>query len=140
MAMKILDLVTTVPFESPRDPDKGTPKASKFLLGAIPSRVYTFLKDNATNYRQQSKDGGESLSLEFMTQQYNRNLVAFGLKGFENYDTEWETQKERIGSALYERVSDKIMDAMELELIAEIAGRVSELCEVNGQDAKNSAG
>lgn len=137
MAMKALNLTQTIKFSSPRDPDKENP--TLFILGAIPSRVYAILKDKAASFTPDpnSPDG--------MRAEFNGNLIAYdivrwGLKGVENYELEYQTQKEKVGSYQYDVVHDDFMKSLELETIREISEAVNKLCEIEATVAKKSEG
>ena len=137
--LKIVDLTTTVEFESARDPDKGTDKATKFKLGAIPSRVYAALKDKATKWTQ-NPNSSDGVSAEFRPNLIGRDIVRFGVKGIENYPVKFATQKESIGSKEFDVLADAVIDAMDIDTIRELSTEIQKLCEFNEEEVKNSEG
>lgn len=137
--LKALNLSTVIEYQSDRDPAKGTPEATVFKLGAIPSRVYTALKDKATNFTQEG--GAGDIKASFNPNLIARDVVRFGLKGFENYDgLEFKTQKEKVGPGLYDVLHDDVIDKIDIDTIRELSEEIRKLCEFDLDEVKNSEG
>lgn len=138
--LKAVNLSKTIDYQSPRDPAKGTPEATTFKLGAIPSRVYTQLKDKGTSFTQDSENP-DSVKAAFSPNKIARDIVRFGLKGFDNFDElEFKTQKEKVGPALFDVVHDDVMDRLDIDTIRELSEEIKRLCEFDGEEIKNSVG
>lgn len=137
--LKALDLTKIVVFESPRDPDKGTDKATKFKISAIPARVYSQIKDKATKYTQ-DENNPDGIKAEFKPHEVAYDIVKFGLKGIENYNVEFKTQKERIGSMLYEVAHEEVMAGFDIDTIRELHEAIKNICEFDAETEKNSEG
>lgn len=142
--LKALDLSKTIIFESPRDPAKGTEEATKFTIGAIPSRVYAALKDSATTYRQ-DPNNQDDIKVDFRPNDIAKDMVRHGLKGIQNFCTdsgsvvEFKTKKTRIGNSEYDVLADEVLDVIDLDTIREIAQAIREICEVDAKTEKNFA-
>lgn len=137
--LKALDLTALISFESPRDPAKGTDEATKFQLGAIPSRVYTALKDRSATFKADPTDQSDVLLFHGNTAA--RDYVKYGLKGFTNYDNiAFKTVKERIGGKEYDVVADEILEAMDVDTIRELSIEIRKLSDIEKEEIKNSEG
>jgi len=134
-----LNLTKFIEFESPRDPAKGTAEATKFKLGAIPSRIYTMLKDRAATFKADPND--QSDVLVFHGNTAARDYVKYGLKGFENYgNLEFKTVQERIAGKNYDVVADDVLEAIDVETIRELSDQVKQLSDLDGEAVKNLEG
>lgn len=139
MALKALNLTQVAVFESPRDPDKGTDNATKFKIGAIPSRIYAGLKDKAASFKP-DPDAPDGMKAEFNGNLIAYDTVRFGLKGVENYGAEFKTQKEKVGHYLYDVAHDDFMASLDIETIRELKAAIDDLCSIDGETEKNSEG
>jgi hypothetical protein len=141
--IKALDLSKTIVFESPRDTAKGTEDATKFIIGAIPSRVYAALKDSATTYRQ-DPNNQDDIKVDFRPNDIAKDMVRYGLKGIQNFCTAsgavvtFKTTKARVGNSEYDVLADEVLDVIDLDTIREIAQAIREICEVDVNTEKNS--
>ena len=136
--MKVLDLTKTIVHTSKRDPDYGKPGETKFTLGAIPSRIYTLLKDKATMYADlQSNDGGK---VQLRNNSLARDCVKYGLKSIENFPVEVKFDKEHMGDKEYRVVAEETLDVFDIDLIRELHAEIEKLNEFTEEEAKNSEG
>lgn len=135
--LKALNLSKIVEFESDRDPDKGTENATKFKIGAIPSRVYAQLKDKASSFTPDG-EGGDGLKAEFKPNMIAFETVKYGLKGIENFDgVEFKTQEVRIANTVIHAVHDDVMAALDIEIIRELSLAIRKICEFEDEEIKN---
>lgn len=132
-------------FQSPRDPDFGNPNATTFKLAAIPSRIYTALKDDAARFiTDASADGG--MRTDFKPNMQSLEIVRFGLKGIQNLcdvdnvPVEFKTQKYRFNGAFYDVLHEDVLALLDIDTVRELATEIRKLCELDPAQAKNSAG
>lgn len=140
--LKALNLTKMVEFESPRDPAKGTPDATKFKISAIPTRIYAKLKDRSASFSPDEKDP-DGMKADFHGNSLAFETVRWGLKGVENYDPDapaFKFQKEKVGPYMYDVVHDDFMAALDIQTIRELKSAIDSLCSVDEETEKNSEG
>lgn len=137
-----IDLVTTTRYTLKRDPDKDTPDASVFLLGAIDSRVMARIRDASTNIVYNKNDDATITSNVNVNDMRFRTCM-YGLRGWEKFaDTagkplEFRTLKEMIGGIDYQYVDPEILRQVHPEDLRELADAIMEMNDVTVADAKN---
>jgi hypothetical protein len=140
LAFKAVNLTKTIKYESDLDPAKGTEDATVFQLGAIDARVMGNIIDSSRETKYDVE--GNTTDKVF---QFNMSmlLVRFGLKGISNYQDEdgkevpFKTDTINFSGKSYVVCSEDIVKSMPLQLIAELAGKITDFNVVSEQDAKN---
>lgn len=133
--LKAVNLTTTIEFQSPRDPEKGTDQATKFTLGAIPSRIYTTLKDKATSFTQE--EGVMGVRADYRPHAIAYDIVRHGLKNVENFPANFTTQEVRIGNSVHNVVHEDFMQTLDIDTIRELSEAIRGLCEFEVEEIKN---
>lgn len=160
MAINALSLASTREYISrldPHHPDKakdyqgqyipaGTTvpdpkKATRWKLGTLDSRVYGYLRDITTEIVQ--TDDGQASRRLAVNKMY-REAVRFGLRGWENFkdhrgkEVERVTEEFTLGGKVYVVLTDKVLDVIPGEVIAELGQAIRDGNEVTEDEAKNS--
>jgi hypothetical protein len=139
LAFKALNLTRTKTYESNLDPEKGTENATKFVLGALDTRLMTALADKSFEVVN-TADGDQVNKSNQLTIAYN--MVRFGLKGWTNYadedgnPLEFKSGTANIGGKTYPCVQDDLLARLPLELVMELAGEVQSVNRVDEDEAK----
>lgn len=142
MAIVALDNSTEKTYELSRDPDKGTEAATRFLLGAVPSRVLANIRDKATHFVVDQK--GEEVSTQVDQNKTNIEIVSVGLRGWENMknsdggDIAFSTKKRNIAGRSLEVADDSVIDALALDDINELANEIISMNALEPRQRKKS--
>lgn len=164
MAIRGTSISDTVDYVSDRDPCKeikmvpvdpekpeGLKKREVTIVGSPtifklkPLDVYLngWIYDNATAWNQRGSDVG----IQTRANETNIQAVKFGLAGIENLHSDdgggamtLRHIKANFNGRTYDAVPDAILNALGLQLIAELAAEIKKISEVSGVEAKNSVG
>lgn len=80
-------------YELKADPDRGTDKATKFTLQALPAKVVIALKDGNSDAEHKFKDGSltiDSIKLKGKATETLVKVLRIGLKGWTNLKNQTE--------------------------------------------------
>jgi len=152
-------------YQSKLDPARGTPQATVFKIGSIPTRVKAKLRDRMSRFNadamafagfaESSKDGdGDSVggpgkldvAFQIPTSEIAIETVRHGLKGWANYkdeqgnDIPFKTQTAIEDGAKCAVVHESCIERMELELILELAEEIDRVNSVSENERGNSEG
>ena len=132
----------------PANPAKGFiesweigPGATTFKLRSLDVFMMGTIYDNASMLK--GTEGSNEFGIQTRVNQTNIEAVRHGLIGFTNFadgsgnQLAFETQKAVVNGRTYDVVSDKIMNAMGVRLISELAGKIKEISEVTPAEEKN---
>lgn len=140
LAFKAINLTRTKEFESTLDDARGTENATKFVLGALDTRLMTSLADKSFETIT-TADGDQVAKANQLTIAYN--MVKFGLKGWTNYTdedgnpVEFKQGTTNVGGKAYPCVQDDLLARLPLELVMELAAAIQDVNSVSEQDSKN---
>jgi len=142
MAIKALTLAATKTHELSRDPDKGTPQATRFRLGVLDSRVIGHLRDNSATIQYDEGDRSR-VSTKVNNSAVEFETVQFGLKGIENFkddagnDVPFRTVKKTLGSRQYDVADPALVAQLGIFDIHELAFEITRINDVTETEAKN---
>lgn len=137
--MKVIDLTATKDYSSERDPDFGTAKATVFVLGAIPSRIYTLLKDQATVFSADNENP-DGAKVQFRNNSFARAVIKYALKDVKNFPVPFKREQTRVGDKEYTVVADEFLDVLDIDTIRELHAEAEKLNEFSKDEEKNSEG
>lgn len=144
MALVGIRVGATREYELKRDPERGTPEATKFLIGTVLARVAGWIKDRAATFTG-SPDGGSEITAAFHGNDAAYDLVRFGLKGWSNFrndtgnDLPFKTESRIIKGVSLDAVTDECMDALSLEDIRELSEEIEKANTVDPAEGKTSS-
>lgn len=130
MAVKSLSLGSTRKYELKSDPDKGTPDATRFIIGTLDSRVVGKIMDAATSFFVDQKQLDDEIETSVNNSEKNFQACMYGLKGWENFkdeknnDIPFKTVKRRHGGASYDAVDPEILKTIPQAFINELANEI----------------
>lgn len=113
-----LDLNATVSYTLEDDKDNPT----VWKIGIIPSSVFSILISDVE---------GKEIETSY-------KVVQLGLKGWENWDVEFSTKKEKICGREMEVVPMDILDRLSVKCVSEIAAKIFEVNQITEKERKNS--
>ena len=93
-----------------------------FILGIIPATVIMGLSFNVE----------VSKNVETMVQ-----VIQLGLKGWKNFDKEFETEKKVIAGREVQTVKRDLVDTFSAQVIVELATKILEVNKLSEQERKN---
>lgn len=133
----------------PSDPKKGTkeeteikPGATKFFLKPLDVFLMGHIYDNASVLS--GKSGSDEVGIHTRMNQTNIDAVKHGLAGFENFAdktgnaVKFATVKAVVNGREYDVANDKVLEALGIQLIQELAGEIKRISEVSTDEEKNS--
>jgi len=128
--------------ESPKNEvEKIEADATIFHLGALDVFLMGHIYDNASSLT--GREGSDEVGIHTRVQQTNLETVRFGLKGWENFkaadgsDLKYTTTKLNKNGRSYVTASDEVLNALGVQLIQELAGKIKELSTVSKAQSKN---
>lgn len=124
MAIKAINLRETKEYESLKDPDYGSEKATKFLIGVLK-------QEDIVEFLAFSRTCDENTDHKLILQK-NREVCLKGLKGIKNYET-----AEGLVSIGLEGVDDKLLDDLGVVLIKELSETILQHNLMTDIEAKN---
>lgn len=140
--MKALDLSAIYRHESKHDTDE---VKTTWLLGALDTRIRMMLEDIAWEYETDpGKPGTTKAKASFNLGKSALELVAFGLKGFENFIDpktgkmiEFKVEPRIVGNKQYFVVDDEIIKLIPGDVIKELAEKIKDINKIDEQERKN---
>lgn len=133
----------------PSDPKKGTkeeieikPGATKFFLKPLDVFLMGHIYDNASVLS--GKSGSDEVGIHTRMNQTNIEAVRHGLAGFENFldgkgnAIKFATVKAVVNGREYDVANDKVLEALGIQLIQELATEIKRISEVSTDEEKNS--
>ncbi|WP_089289491.1 MULTISPECIES: hypothetical protein [unclassified Azospirillum] len=131
--------------ESDSDPDKGTPAATRFVLGVIPARILARINDKATRF--EGMPGGGQLKMDFSAHATCLEMLRWGLKGWENLldagtgqPLAFETREELDGNIRTKVPTDACLTAVPGDLRMELANAIRDFNTVTRTDQVSPSG
>ncbi len=138
-----LSLSATRIFESPLDPDKGTPEATRFTIATLDSRVAGRLRDLGTTVKIDPNSPDDEVETTINMEDVNFQTVQFGVSGWENFvdkerkTIEFKTVGRRLGGKSYEVIDPEVLCRVPTAVIRELADEVRKENELSEDGGKN---
>lgn len=141
MGIKAIDLGETIRFVSEHDKDE--PKTT-WLLGVLDTPTRKQIEDIAFEYEQTpGKPESAKAKATFNIGKSELELVAFGLKGFEEFRDKngkiinFKTEDRVMRSRVYHVVSDEVLRVIPGNIITELAKKIKDINNVSEEETKN---
>lgn len=137
MAIKAVNLAKTKTYESDFDEDKGTEAATKWLIGAIDSRLLSQLKDKSTAIPISAFSGNGDGMASLRINEMNFDVVCYGLKAVSNYDGTYTAIERVIGGKKYTIADPDFVSSIPDHIIDELATAILEINTITETERKN---
>ncbi len=142
MAIIGLSLEATRDYESKFDPARGTPEATKFILGTLDSRVAGKLRDLATTVMVDPNKPDDEVATKINMEDVNFQTVQFGARWENLVDTngnaiECNTKNRSLGGKSYKVVDPDTLRLIPMAVIRELADEIRKVNELDEDAAKN---
>lgn len=138
MAIKAVNLAKTKQYESDFDDDKGTEQATKWLIGAIDTRLLSLIKDKSTAIPMSVFGGGGDGMASLRINEMNFDVVCYGLKAVSNFETTYTTTERVIGGKKYVIADPDFVATIPDYIIDELATAILEINTITETERKNS--
>lgn len=138
-----LDLDATRVYELKRDPDRGTPEATRFTLGTIDSRVYGKIRDKSTAFKVDPKAPDDEVETSINQEETNFETCQFGITHWDNFvdpkgvEIVFKTIKRNMKGKSYTIVDPEVLCRLPRADLSELATEISKENDVTEDDAKN---
>lgn len=140
MGLKAIDLNDQIKYIS--ESDKEEPKTI-WLLGTLDMRIRKQLEDIAIEYEATpGRPESARAKASFNLGKSELEFVAFGLKGFENFNKpdgkpmHFHTEARVVGGKTYQVVSEDVLKV--IPIISELAKKIKEINTLGEAEIKNS--
>ncbi len=152
MAIVGLSIGSYRKYQSTLDPDKGTPKATVWLLGSLSVRDRARLLDNLTSYAVSFRKANlspdevadEDIVSRIPMNQMMVDTFRIGVKGWENFLDEngkeipYATEKTKICGKEYDLVKMELVDRVPFDIVRELHNEIMSDNAVAEEEVKNS--
>ncbi len=138
MALKAISRDKIRNYQSEFDPDKGTDKATVFMIGALTPRLSAKIRDKSTTFGTDGKT--QEATVNVSVNSANIEFVRYGLRGWNNLQledgslAEFTTEKDSDGVTV---VSEKCIEMLSDAIIQELSREINDFNSLSEAQAKN---